>query len=52
MIVKLLGGVMKRMNKPVPPGAPTTKECQFCLSLIPIKATKCPQCTADLPVVA
>ena len=27
---------------------PTTKECPFCCSTIPIKATRCPQCTADL----
>ena len=29
--------------------APTTKECTFCLSEIPIKATKCKACTADQP---
>lgn len=29
--------------------APTTKTCPYCLSLIPLKATKCPHCTADLP---
>ena len=27
----------------------TTKECPFCLSTIPAKATKCADCTADLP---
>ncbi len=26
----------------------TTKECPFCLSVIPIKATRCPHCTSDL----
>jgi large conductance mechanosensitive channel len=31
---------------PVPP--PSTKECPFCASNIPIKATKCPNCTSDL----
>ena len=31
-----------------PPGAPTTKECDFCASRIPIKARRCPQCTSDL----
>jgi len=29
--------------------APTIKECPFCLSEIPIKATKCRACTADQP---
>jgi len=31
-----------------PAAAPTTKECQFCASLIPIKARRCPQCTSEL----
>ncbi len=30
------------------PAAPTTKECPFCLSVIPIKATRCAHCTAEL----
>lgn len=28
---------------------PDTKNCPFCFSEIPIKATKCPCCTADIP---
>ena len=49
VIVKLLGAVMKAANrKPAAPSEPTTKECPRCLSLIPIKATKCSHCTADL----
>ncbi len=30
------------------PAAPTTKECPFCLSVIPLRATRCPHCTAEL----
>jgi large conductance mechanosensitive channel len=30
------------------PAAPTSKECQFCASTIPIKASRCPQCTSQL----
>jgi large conductance mechanosensitive channel len=26
----------------------TTKNCPFCVSAIPIKATRCPQCTSEL----
>ncbi|HUP94139.1 MAG TPA: large conductance mechanosensitive channel protein MscL [Burkholderiales bacterium] len=28
--------------------APTTKECQYCLSKIPLKATRCAHCTSEL----
>jgi large conductance mechanosensitive channel len=30
------------------PAAPTTRECPFCLSSIPLRATRCPQCTSTL----
>ena len=30
------------------PAVPTTKECSFCFSVIPIKATRCPSCTSEL----
>ena len=29
--------------------APTTRECPFCLSTVPLKATRCAYCTAQLP---
>jgi large conductance mechanosensitive channel len=28
--------------------APTAKECPYCLSTIPVKATRCAHCTVDL----
>lgn len=31
-----------------PAAAPTTKECLYCLSTIPLKATRCAHCTAEL----
>jgi len=39
---------LKRQQE-VPAPAPTTRECPYCLSLIPIKASRCAHCTADLP---
>ena len=33
-----------------PPAEPTTKECPFCLSTIPIKATRCAYCISELSV--
>ncbi len=38
---------MKRKEE-APPAAPTTKDCPHCLSSIPIKATRCAHCTAQL----
>ena len=35
-------------KKPEAPKAPTTKKCPYCLSEIPIEATKCAHCTSDL----
>ena len=30
------------------PAEPTTKECGFCCTEIPIRATRCPHCTSEL----
>ena len=38
---------LKRQEE-APPPEPTTKDCPHCLSNIPIKATRCPQCTSEL----
>jgi large conductance mechanosensitive channel len=46
-VVKVFGAI-QRATAPPAPGEPTTKECPYCLSTIPIKAVKCAQCTADL----
>ena len=34
--------------KTEPAAAPATKECPYCLSKIPLKATRCPHCIAEL----
>ncbi|OPY67576.1 MAG: Large-conductance mechanosensitive channel [Syntrophorhabdaceae bacterium PtaU1.Bin034] len=39
----------KLKRKEVAPAAePVTKECNYCFSHIPIKATRCPHCTSEL----
>jgi large conductance mechanosensitive channel len=35
-------------DKKSPKDAPTTKECPFCLSTIPLKATRCAYCTSEM----
>lgn len=38
---------LKREEAP-PPAAPSTKECPFCASAIPLKAKRCPHCTSEV----
>ena len=38
---------LKRKQE-TPPVAPTSKPCPYCYSAIPLKATRCPQCTSEL----
>lgn len=38
---------MKR-EKETPPAEPSTKECAFCFTAIPIQASRCPNCTSQL----
>jgi large conductance mechanosensitive channel len=38
---------MKKQQE-APPAEPTTKECPFCFSVIPIKAVRCGYCTSEL----
>ena len=44
----LLIKAMNATKKKPAPAAPTTKECTYCLSTIPLKATRCPNCTSEL----
>jgi large conductance mechanosensitive channel len=39
---------VNRFKRPAPAVAATVKECQFCASEIPLKATRCPHCTSQL----
>jgi large conductance mechanosensitive channel len=46
IVVKHINRLRKQQE--VPTAEPTTKECPYCLSLIPIKALKCGHCTSQL----
>ena len=37
-----------KKKEEAPPAEPTTKDCPYCLTSIPIKATRCPNCTSKL----
>jgi large conductance mechanosensitive channel len=47
-VIFLVVQQINRLKKAPQPAPPNTKECPFCFSAIPIKATRCPQCTSEL----
>jgi len=46
----LLIRIMNRLRRKqeAPPAAPTTKDCPFCFTAIPVRAVRCPHCTSDV----
>jgi large conductance mechanosensitive channel len=46
ILVKNVNRLKKQQE--APPAEPTTKECPYCLSVIPIKAVRCGHCTSNL----
>lgn len=46
ILVRTMNNAKKKEEAPA--AEPTTKECQYCLSTVPIKATRCPHCTSQL----
>ena len=46
-VVFLLVRSINRLHSTKPP-EPDQKDCPFCFSSIPIRATRCPQCTSQL----
>jgi large conductance mechanosensitive channel len=46
VVFLLVRQVNRVRSKPSP--TPTTKECAFCFSIIPLAATRCPHCTSQL----
>ena len=48
LVIFLAIRAINRLQKPVPAVPSTTKDCPYCFTTIPIKATRCPQCTSQL----
>jgi large conductance mechanosensitive channel len=46
LLVKVINQAKRQEEAPAV--VPTTKECPYCLSTVPIKATRCPYCTSEL----
>lgn len=49
VLLKGINRLMTLGKKKEAPAAPTTKKCPYCLSEIPIAATRCAHCTSELP---
>lgn len=47
--VFLLVKLVSRLQKQDPPPPATSKECPYCISSIPTRASRCPFCTSTLP---
>jgi len=47
VIFLIVKSVNKLKRAPAPP-PPSTKECPFCTTAVPVKATRCPACTSQL----
>jgi len=48
IVIFLMVRAINSTKKPAPAAAPTTKECPHCFTTIPLKATRCPNCTSEL----
>ncbi len=48
MVVK----AMNKMKRPAADAPPVSKDCPACMMTIPVKATRCPHCTSELPAPA
>ena len=47
-VIFMVVRTLNRFKKPEPVVAPTTKDCPYCFTAIPIQATRCPNCTSQL----
>lgn len=50
LVIFLMVRTVNRLQRAqaAPPAEPVTKECPYCFTTIPIKATRCPHCTTQL----
>ncbi len=51
VVFLMIKGITKLAQTVTPapaPAAPTTKDCPYCCTAIPVKATRCPNCTSQL----
>ena len=49
LLIKAINTLQDQLNKEAGKKSPTTKACPYCYTTINIKATRCPDCTSQLP---
>ena len=47
-VIRQIGFIQQRFEKPAAAAAPATKDCPFCCSAVPPKAIRCSHCTSEL----
>jgi large conductance mechanosensitive channel len=47
-VIFLIVRSASKLQKPAPVAVPTTKDCAYCFTPIPIPAKRCPNCTSQL----
>jgi len=48
LVIFLVVKAANKMNRPASKAAAGTKDCPRCFTAIPVKATRCPNCTSEL----
>jgi large conductance mechanosensitive channel len=47
-VVFMMVRAVSRLKRAPAPAAPTTRDCPYCLSAIPLKASRCGHCTSEV----
>lgn len=50
VLIRNINRLRREEEAPAPPAEPTTQECPYCRSTIPLGAVRCAYCTAHLPM--
>ena len=48
LVIRSMNRLKAKAAEASAPAEPTTKECPFCSTMIPVKASRCPNCTSEL----
>ena len=48
LLIRAINNMRRRADAKKAAAPPTTKDCPYCVSKIPLKATRCPNCTSEL----